>query len=336
VTELEFLRDYVSASRPLILTDLDASDWPCLHRWTDEYLLKTAGDAKVSVNVTAGGWGDYVDEASGKFVKPLEESMPFREFWDVLSQPASDAAGVPYLSYQNDSLREQLPALAEDVPSALPLGVAAFGNEPEAVNLWIGDGRAVSSCHKDHYENLYLVVRGEKIFTLLPPAVVPFLHERRCSPAQFARSGQPNSRQGGLHVVPDETSPEHVPWVPVDVSAPDLDRFPAFVRASAVEARVRPGELLYLPAMWYHQVAQRGVTIAVNYWHDMPFGHGFIHHQFIRDVVGLNDDDPEDPFAHLDDDWIDPHGNPWDVGPEEDEEEGAQDSAEPLFVPASK
>eukprot|EP00971_Amphidinium_carterae_P107802 2134676-Amphidinium_carterae.1 len=23
-----------------------------------------------------------------------------------------------------------------------------FGNEPDAVNLWIGDGRAVSSCHK--------------------------------------------------------------------------------------------------------------------------------------------------------------------------------------------
>ena len=28
---------------------------------------------------------------------------------------------------------------------------------------WIGDGRAVSSMHKDHYENVMCVVRGTKV-----------------------------------------------------------------------------------------------------------------------------------------------------------------------------
>lgn len=34
----------------------------------------------------------------------------------------------------------------------MELAVEAFGNEPEAVNIWIGDERAVSTMHKDHYE----------------------------------------------------------------------------------------------------------------------------------------------------------------------------------------
>ncbi len=31
------------------------------------------------------------------------------------------------------------------------------------INLWIGDERAVSSAHKDNYENMYCVVVGEKV-----------------------------------------------------------------------------------------------------------------------------------------------------------------------------
>lgn len=53
---------------------------------------------------------------------------------------------------QNDSLRDEFPALYADVPPFLALAKEAFGNEPDAVNIWIGDERAVSSMHKDHYE----------------------------------------------------------------------------------------------------------------------------------------------------------------------------------------
>jgi hypothetical protein len=43
---------------------------------------------------------------------------------------------------------------------------------------------------------------------------------------------------------------------------------------------VGPGEVLYLPALWYHRVAQRGETIAVNYWHDMPFDHRWLYYNY--------------------------------------------------------
>lgn len=42
----------------------------------------------------------------------------------------------------------------------------------------MGDERAVSSMHKDPYENLFYVASGEKVFTLCPPADARFLYEQ--------------------------------------------------------------------------------------------------------------------------------------------------------------
>mmetsp|Transcript_41898 Transcript_41898/g.97016 ORF Transcript_41898/g.97016 Transcript_41898/m.97016 type:complete len:120 (+) Transcript_41898:139-498(+) len=101
------------------------------------------------------------------------------------------------------------------------------------------------------------------------------------------------SPAAGRQLVATPEDAPHVPWVPLDVARPDLERFPDFARAGVVEVSVRRGEMLYLPAMWYHQVEQRGLTVAVNYWHDMQFGHAYIQHQFLRDVVGLNSEEEE-------------------------------------------
>jgi peptidyl-lysine (3S)-dioxygenase / protease len=38
---------------------------------------------------------------------------------------------------------------------------------------------------------------------------------------------------------------------------------------------LHPGEMLYLPALWFHAVTQQstqeGLCIAVNYWYDLDF-----------------------------------------------------------------
>ncbi|CAE8598501.1 unnamed protein product, partial [Polarella glacialis] len=88
---LEFVRDFVAASQPLVLTDLPVQDWPCLERWTEAYLLEQVGDPEVSVNVTPNGLGDFVDE-QGRFVKPLEERLRFRDFWGQLQGSFSQTA----------------------------------------------------------------------------------------------------------------------------------------------------------------------------------------------------------------------------------------------------
>ena len=65
--------------------------------------------------------------------------------------------------------------------------------------------------------------------------------------------------------------------------------------AGACRARVGAGDLLYLPAMWYHRVAQpngdsEGKTVAVNFWYDMKFDSPVVHMQrLVKKLAGMSD-----------------------------------------------
>mmetsp|Transcript_90797 Transcript_90797/g.243167 ORF Transcript_90797/g.243167 Transcript_90797/m.243167 type:complete len:213 (-) Transcript_90797:12-650(-) len=191
--------------------------------------------------------------------------------------------GVPYLSKQNDSLRQETPVLLEDATGSRMETFAedVFGCAPEAINLWIGDERAVSSVHKDFYENFYTVVRGVKRFVLLPPTDVSWLEEKQFRSARYVRTAD------GFAV---EEEDDVVPWIEVDPAAPEQIAAPHFERCSPVFVEVREGETLFVPALWYHRVTQSEVTIAVNRWYDMDFQSPvFFLYQLVRDLAGLGD-----------------------------------------------
>jgi hypothetical protein len=67
--------------------------------------------------------------------------------------------------------------------------------------------------------------------------------------------------------------------------------------ASPVRCTLLPGEILYIPAMWYHRVSQSCLTIAVNYWVEQTFDFKFAFYQTARclfhkdDYSVLADDD---------------------------------------------
>ncbi|KAL2940055.1 JmjC domain-containing protein 7, partial [Bienertia sinuspersici] len=103
------------------------------------------------------------------------------EHWPALTLWSSDnylcktlestksANVVAYAQQQNDCFRTEYSVLASDCDTHIDWASEALGCLPEAVNLWIGNDLSETSFHKDHYENLYAVVSGEKHFILLPP-----------------------------------------------------------------------------------------------------------------------------------------------------------------------
>jgi hypothetical protein len=208
-----------------------------------------------------------------------------------------DNDDVYYYSRQNDCLRTELPDHVWSnlhLPDTFAWAETAFGTgPPDAVNLWIGNAGAVSSMHKDHYENLFAVLAGgEKIFTLCPPADIAFLYEQPFPRGQFCRNTTDDGVTSGggswtVQMYQDRPVDDDqkgfatndptttVPWIAADVTRRDdpsyLDQFPLLRHAHPVTVIVRPGELLYLPALWFHRVTQTAPTIAVNYWYDMRF-----------------------------------------------------------------
>ena len=53
---------------------------------------------------------------------------------------------------------------------------------------------------------------------------------------------------------------------PFDPEHPDFERFPLARQAALVECIVNPGDMLYVPAGWYHQVRALTFSLSSNRW----------------------------------------------------------------------
>lgn len=111
--------------------------------------------------------------------------------------------------------------------------------------FWIGND-AVVAPHFDEAQNLAVVATGRRRFTLFPPEQVSNLY---IGPLDFTPAGQPISL--------------------VDITAPDLSRFPRYALAyeQAMSVVLEPGDAIYIPSPWWHHVqALEKFNVLVNFW----------------------------------------------------------------------
>jgi jumonji domain-containing protein 7 len=220
------------------------SHWPAIAKWTPEYLSQTV-QQPVSVALTPNGLADSI--LGQYFTLPYTAQMPISDFFDLIqSRPA-------YCQQQNSSFETEFSQLKDDICMFdLPLGPL------DAINMWIGNESSTTSMHKDPYENIYCVVSGRKMFTLLPPSDAPFLYTKFYPVAKYCQDMTLEPLHG-----------QSIPWSPIDPDDPDLSRYPLFANATVYQVEVEAGDILYLPAFWFHKVKQSGLTIAVNFWYDV-------------------------------------------------------------------
>uniref|UniRef100_A0A671DVX8 Bifunctional peptidase and (3S)-lysyl hydroxylase JMJD7 n=1 Tax=Rhinolophus ferrumequinum TaxID=59479 RepID=A0A671DVX8_RHIFE len=236
----------------------------------------TVGSTEVSVAITPDGYADAV--RADRFVMPAERRLSLSCVLDVLEGRAQHP-GVLYVQKQCSNLPTELPQLLPDLEPHVPWASEALGKMPDAVNFWLGEAAAVTSLHKDHYENLYCVVSGEKHFLLHPPSDRPFIPYELYTPATYQLT-----EEGSFKMV-DEEAMEKVPWIPLDPLAPDLARYPSYSQAQALHCTVRAGEMLYLPALWFHHVQQSHGCIAVNFWYDMEYDLKYSYFQLLDSLT---------------------------------------------------
>lgn len=131
------------------------------------------------------------DQSGLLFVSAYVEKLPFPEALELIVKGSGEGGeigeGVAYAQEQNGCFLSEYGELTGDAEVHIPWATEALGCMPEAVNLWIGNENAVTSFHKDHYENLYAVVAGAKHFTLLPPVDVHRMYIRAYPSAQYVR-----------------------------------------------------------------------------------------------------------------------------------------------------
>jgi jumonji domain-containing protein 7 len=111
----------------------------------------------------------------------------------------------------------------------------------------MGDSRAVSSMHKDFYENLYCVIRGQKIFTLLPPSDLSFLEYKDCKAATYKY----HTDRDDFTIELDDPA-ETIPWFDVDPDSPNVEQNPRLKNLNALQVTVNEGEVWH----WYPRFEQ--------------------------------------------------------------------------------
>lgn len=140
------------------------------------------------------------------------------------------------------------------------------GEQP-LVSLWFGNKTRIAA-HFDLPQNLACVVAGRRRFTLFPPEQVANLYP---GPVDFTPAGQAISM--------------------VDFYDPDHDRFPRYQEAlnAASVANMEPGDVLFLPSMWWHQVeGLDAVNALVNYWwRDTPAWTGLPHDALMHSLLAI-------------------------------------------------
>ena len=53
----------------------------------------------------------------------------------------------------------------------------------------------------------------------------------------------------------------------LDIDNPDLNKYPNFAKAKRYECYLEPGDMLFIPALWFHNVISLDFSIAVNiFW----------------------------------------------------------------------
>ncbi|KAJ9556336.1 hypothetical protein OSB04_010950 [Centaurea solstitialis] len=299
-TPLHFLRHYLSQNKPFILSASAATTlrWPATALWSStSYLRQTLSNSTVSLHLTPTGHADSIathptSPNSLCFASAHVQQTPFSAAIDAIQSSSIDSDGgfVAYLQQQNDCFRGEYGALAGDCDSDVGWATEAIGSLPEAVNLWIGNGLSETSFHKDHYENLYAVVTGEKHFVLLPPTDVHRMYIRGYPAATYTYS-----QETGEFKLELENPVRHVPWCSVNPypspenKEKEMSEFPLYHNGpKPFEVTVKAGEILYLPSMWFHHVRQtpdpRGLTIAVNYWYDMQFDIKYAYFNFLQSL----------------------------------------------------
>ncbi|KNC87729.1 hypothetical protein SARC_00163 [Sphaeroforma arctica JP610] len=201
ITPEQFYAQYIALRKPCIISGtLDDTQLAGTKQWTGGYLREHAGSAELLV--------ERRETTQGKFGDDEKVEMTFGELLNHLDSGSQNyyltTQDIPFEDGIMGLFGNPMNGLSEDFPERPRLS----GNlVPQQVNMWLGASKvgATSGLHHDFHDNIYVLLRGHKQFTLFSPdqhasmyvyGTIQDVHEN----GRIVYKGDPLTRPDGLEL----------------------------------------------------------------------------------------------------------------------------------------
>lgn len=225
ITPDEFLEKHYAANWPVVLTD-KLDDWGALRKWSPDYLREAIGRAPVEVQTRRNSDQDYERK-----MDVHRETLGFDQFMDRALDPAisNDCYLTAYNAHNNQIALASLDPDLGNVDGILQDDAKGL--------LWIGGAGTFTPLHHDLTNNLLLQICGRKRVVLISPEY--------------------RSRLYNYHHVYSEVR---------DITQPDIQKaFPLLEDVEIHDFVIEPGDALFIPLGWWHQVTSLDFSISITH-----------------------------------------------------------------------
>jgi Family of unknown function (DUF6065)/Cupin-like domain len=203
----------------------EMANWPALSCWTPQYLRDAIRSEVIEFQ------GGRTKNDRFEIEKDVHRrELAFDQFIDLITgTTGNDAYITAYNSARN---AEALAPLQHD------LGFLDKFLSRESGMMWIGPAGTLTALHHDLTDNLIAQIVGRKRLKLAPAADVAKLYNN-----------------------------QHVFSEIADLEDPALDptRFPLLADARVYDVTLSPGEIIFVPLAWWHQVKSLDFSITITY-----------------------------------------------------------------------
>ncbi|XP_077393084.1 tRNA wybutosine-synthesizing protein 5 isoform X2 [Festucalex cinctus] len=228
-----FLREIYPQRKPAVLRGVRLG--PCVEKWTVDYLAQKGGGKEVKVHVSSVPQMNFLQK---NFVY---RTLPFDEF----VKRTSEEKHADFFLCEDESY--YLRSLGEDVrkePADLHKQFPELAEDFHIPNFF-EPGQFFSSVFRISSRRLQLWthydVTGRKRVVLYSP-------------------------QDALHLYLTGDKSEVL-----EIDSPDVNLYPEFVKAVRYECVLEPGDLLFIPALWFHNTLALQFGVGVNvFWRQLP------------------------------------------------------------------
>lgn len=232
----EFRRRFQAERTPVIISN--SFDWKEMKKWDVEYFKEIYKAKTVELDF----YSSLIKPEWGTKTLQLPEALDL-----ICNNTNKDTKH--YLMQK--SIAEEFPELQSDIhpPKYTDKGVNYM------TNLWIGEAGINSQPHYDCSDNFLTQIKGRKLVRLFAPSenLNMYPYEIQNSFVKDEKESQITGRISKIH----------------DTDFVSHDEYPNFKKVKCFEGIIYPGDLLYIPCGWWHEIKSLDMSMSVNYWWKM-------------------------------------------------------------------